>query len=213
MLAAVPFLSLPRLYALALAALAAALTTLAVTLGNHAGATSEPFTVAPLPAAATAPLPFVPNHGQTDPRVRYEARAGDTAFFFTDRGAKLVLPATGGDGLAAPAFGASGYAVGLDFVGASAGTAVTARGRTSATVSYLGGAHAQSALPTYDSLAYAGVWPGVDVSMAGQAGQLKYAFAVAPGADPSAIGLNYAGATSLAVAPDGSLTVATPVAR
>ena len=161
------------------------------------------------PAAATPSPAFVPNRGQADPQVRYEARAGDTAFFFTDRGATIALPGTD-DRFAAPAFGAEGYALKLGFVGARPGTTVAAGPRAAGTVSYVGAAQAQRDLPTFSRLGYDRVWPGVDVSMSSGAGQLKYEFAVAAGADASAIGMAYAGATSLAVTPDGSLRVDTP---
>ena len=207
MLATVQFWSLPRTRAAALALLAALLTALAVSLGGRAAERTAPTAYAPPAREVTQPLPFVPNRGQTDPRVRYQAQAGDTGFFFTDRGATITLPGER-DALVPPAFGADGYAVELRFLGAA--VTPTATDRTSATVSYLGGARKQTALPTFDRLAYHGVWPGVDVSMAGRDGQLKYEFAVAAGADPAAIGLRYAGATGLAVAGDGSLRVDTP---
>ncbi len=195
----------PEVASAVLAPVAVLLAALTLLAGDDA-----PIPVAPAASAPPPALAFVPNRGQTDPRVRYEARAGNTAFFFTDHGATIALPGSESDGLAQPAFGADGYALQLDFVGARPGTTVTADARATGTVSYVGGAREQRELPTFSRLGYDRVWPGVDVGMTSGAGQLKYEFAVAAGAATSAIGLSYAGATSLAVAPDGSLRVDTP---
>ena len=167
--------------------------------------------------AATPSLSFVPNHGQSDAQVRYQAQAGDAGFFFTDRGATIALPGERGP-LAPPAidakgssvFGATGYAVQLRLRGARAGTTVSAGQPSGGRVNYLGDGSDRRGLPTFGRLAYQGAWPGVDLSLSSGAGQLRYEFEVAPGSDPDAIGLSYAGAQSLAVTPDGSLSVNTP---
>ena len=44
-------------------------------------------------------------------------------------------------------------------------------------------------MPTYAKVQYKGVYPGIDLVFYGNQGQLEYDFAVAPGADPSAIKL------------------------
>jgi hypothetical protein len=47
---------------------------------------------------------------------------------------------------------------------------------------------------SYEGLLYSGLYPGVDLRFLYCGGGLKYEFVVAPGADPSAVGLEFAGA-------------------
>ena len=50
-----------------------------------------------------------------------------------------------------------------------------------------------SAVANYQRVEYAGVYPGIDLTYYGSQRQLEYDFAIAPGADPNAIRLNFAG--------------------
>jgi hypothetical protein len=64
-------------------------------------------------------------------------------------------------------------------------------------------------IPTFGSIAYPGVYPGIDLVYDGTQGQLEYTFVVAPGRDPGMIGLNVDGADSPAVDGNGSLVMHT----
>lgn len=100
----------------------------------------------------------------------------------------------------------------LDFVG-GAGT-VVGEDRLPGTVSVFVGddpAAWQTGLVTYGAVTYAGLYPGIDASVSGQAAMdgalvLKTTFTVAVGADPSAIGWRYDDA-ALALLPNGDLQV------
>ena len=85
--------------------------------------------------------------------------------------------------------------------------------RTPAVVSYFKGAdsRSQAGLPTYGSVVYPDLWPGIDLVYTGTAGHLKYTFLVKPGADPDQIKLAYRGATAVALTDAGQLEIATPV--
>ena len=184
------------------------------------------------------PLYFIENRGQEDPRVAYYLQGRDTAVYFTGTGVTFALTAPKADGAAAnqPPVNAVGdtphgrhlpvrrvalapehqsrdrWAVQLDFVGANA---VAPRGedRTPAVVSYFKGAdsRSQAGLPTYGSVVYPDLWPGIDLVYTGTAGHLKYTFLVKPGADPDQIKLAYRGATAVALTDAGQLEIATPV--
>jgi hypothetical protein len=80
-------------------------------------------------------------------------------------------------------------------------------------VSYFQGSRTdwQVGVPTFASVRYADLWPGIDLVYEGTTNQLKYTFWVRPGADPHQIKLAYRGASSVALTPVGQLEVRTPV--
>jgi hypothetical protein len=104
------------------------------------------------------------------------------------------------------------WAVALDFVGAQRDRRPLGRGPTLARISYFQGARSQwkADLPTYNSLVYSELWPGIDLVYDGTASQLKYTFLVKPGADPRQIRLRYRGASSVALGDHGQMIVSTP---
>jgi hypothetical protein len=82
-------------------------------------------------------------------------------------------------------------------------------------VSYLRGSEPsgwESGIPTYARVRYDEVYPGVDLLFHGSRGQLEYDFVVAPGADPSRIGLLFRGA-ALRLSARGDLVSDTPAGR
>ena len=144
------------------------------------------------------PLSFVPNRGQTDAGVRYQAQGPGSAFFFTDD--KVVLSLTKGE---------RGQVLELSFPGASEHPRLVAAERATGKINYLIGEERQVNLPTFGALTYRELWPGIDLTFRAQGGSLKYEFLVQPGADPSRIRLSYAGAGPLAVGDGGTLDVQT----
>lgn len=64
-------------------------------------------------------------------------------------------------------------------------------------------------IPTYAKVKYRGVYPGVDLVYYGNQRQLEYDFVVAPGADPKAITLAFAGADTLEIDAQGDLVLHT----
>jgi len=129
------------------------------------------------------PLFFVPNQGQSDPAVRFQARALGGAAFFTANDVVLALPQPGG--VAAPdraslggdprsaALGAERGVpikfVRLRFVGASAALRVEGAARLPALVHEFRGGRASRHvnLPTYASVVYRNLYEGVDQREAG----------------------------------------------
>lgn len=144
------------------------------------------------------PLSFVPNRGQTDPAVRYQVRGPGSALFFTED--KVVLSLVKGD---------RGQTLELRFPGASEQSRLVARKPGSGKVNYLVGKERYANLPVFGELTYRELWPGIDLTLRGDAGRLKYEFLVRPGADPSRIRLGYAGAGPLALGGGGAVRIDT----
>ncbi|HLM58440.1 MAG TPA: SBBP repeat-containing protein [Pyrinomonadaceae bacterium] len=63
-------------------------------------------------------------------------------------------------------------------------------------------------VPTFGSVHYRGVYPGVDLVYYGNQRQLEYDFRVGPGADPRLVSLRFEGADSVEVNADGDLLLA-----
>lgn len=155
------------------------------------------------------PLSFVPNRGQTDPRVRYVAHGLGGMLFFAPREVVLSLPVSALD-RAGKHQSLDPAVLRLRFLGANAQPTITASGQQAGVVNYLTGDDAaqwQTNLPTYASLTYSRLYPGVDLRYDGLDGQLKGTYFVTPNADPSAIRWRYDGASRVQLAADGSLEI------
>ena len=105
-----------------------------------------------------------------------------------------------------------GHALALDFLGANPDATLTAQERLSGEVNYLVGddpAKWQQGLPTHGELLYGGLWPGIDMAVRGEGGNLKYEFHLKPGSSVEDIRLDYRGAEGLKVGAGGELLVRT----
>ncbi|MDX6621775.1 MAG: hypothetical protein QOK36_4161 [Gaiellales bacterium] len=157
----------------------------------------------PQRAFAAMPLAFVPNHGQTDARVRYFALGNHYAIFVTRD--ELMLSLT-------KQKPASQLALALRFVGRNARTTTTGAVRAPGQVNYLRGADPakwKTKLTRYRDVVYHELWPHIDLRLHQKAGVLKYEFRLRPGARVSDIRLAYAGATGLALGVKGALRIKT----
>lgn len=154
-------------------------------------------------ALASLPLAFVPNAGQSDSRVLYEARGGGATFFFTR--SEVVLSFTRGG---------RGHAVVLRFVDANRRVEVAGGLPLPGKVNYLLGkdpSRWRTGVSTFGEVVYRELWPGIDLAFRGLDGMLKYEFRLRPGAKAEAIRLAYAGVTRVSLRPDGALAVETPI--
>jgi hypothetical protein len=154
-----------------------------------------------LEAYGKLPLAFVPNHGQTDKRIRFSAEAGGASFWFTEREAVFAFAGR-----------PKAHVLRLGFVGASTGVEIVGRSPGPGRVNYLAGSdHTKwrTGLPTYAEVIYRDLWPGIDLAFRGGSGRLKYEFRLAPGADPARVRLAYDGADRLAVGRAGELRIHT----
>jgi uncharacterized repeat protein (TIGR01451 family) len=143
------------------------------------------------------PLYFIENQGQADPRVSYYVQGSDTSLSFTSEGVTFTL---GGEG--------NHWVVQQRFLGARP-VKPEAQGLTTAVVSYFKGSPDEwdTGVPTYASVAYRELWPGIDLVYSGTGSRLKYSLMVKAGADVSAVRLAYEGASRLRVNTRGQLEV------
>lgn len=88
----------------------------------------------------------------------------------------------------------------MRLVGGNAAAPVTGDGELSGKSNYFIGSDRRkwrTNIPNYANIQYHGVYPGIDLVYYGNQGQLEWDFVVAPGADPRAIRLAFAGARSV----------------
>src|SRR5436305_6870619 len=138
------------------------------------------------------PFSFEVNHGQTVPQVKYLARSPEGVLFFTDQGVTVSMPKVG--------------AFRMLFDGASTAH-ISAEQELAARSNYLtpkSGAPI-TGVANYETLRYAGVYPGVDVRFYGQGRHLEHDFILAPGGDANQIALRFEGLDHVALAPSGNL--------
>jgi hypothetical protein len=154
-------------------------------------------------AAAQAPLRFEVNEGQPDPRVAFLARGSGYTLFLTHvRQAALDLHAQhGGDVLR------------MDLIGSNPAPQAVPLDELSGKSNYFVGsdpARWQTGVSSYGRVEFRDVYPGIDLDYYGAPeGKLEYDFVVHPGADPSRIRLNVAGAESVRLDGRGGLAVHT----
>jgi len=174
------------------------------------------------------PLYFVENQGQLDERVAYYIQGSDKTLYFTPDGVTFALteqpqtadqrPPTADRHFPTSDFRpqtseTKRWAVKLDFVNANPNVRPIGQEKTEAVISYFKGTQDQwhAGLPTYASIIYPDLWPGIDLVYYGTANQLKYEFIVHPGADPNQIRLAYRGAVDVTLNAAGQLQVTTPL--
>jgi hypothetical protein len=156
---------------------------------------------APQHAAASLyqlPLAFEANQGQSNDRVRFLARGPGYNIFLTASEAVFALPR-------APAMR-------MQLIGSAADPRVQGVDALPGKVNYFRGKDAanwQTGVPIYQRVRYSAVYPGIDLVYYGKSQQLEYDFIVAPGADPGAIKLAFAGVERTTVDARGDLILKT----
>jgi uncharacterized protein (TIGR03437 family) len=176
------------------------------------------------------PLQFEANHGQTDEQVKFLARGSGYTLFLTATEAvlRLRMGEQESQDEQPPDFsGQSGLLPRADLRSAirhsqSAVLRMQLAGAASAEpqmvgleelpgrVNYFIGhdpTEWRTDISTYARVHYREVYPGVSLVYYGNQGELEYDFILAPGADPNAIALDFAGADQIAVDDEGNLVL------
>ena len=155
-------------------------------------------------AVAAEPLPpsalgFVPNLGQFDARVAYQAQLADRAVFVARDGAVVQQFVD-----------SAGRAWSLVERWSDAGSDWRAVGPERASVTWIGdrerrhgGIHAR--------LRRDEVWPGVDAELRLSGGGVESQFDLAPGTDASVVAVRLDGADAISLRDDGGLQIATGI--
>ena len=141
------------------------------------------------------PLFFFPNTGLTDPSIRFIVETPQLRAGF--RADSAVFQAGGG------------Y-LSVRFAGADPGVTIEGSETLPGKVNFIIGSDPRgwkANLPTYRSILYRGLYPGVDMIYGGAGRGIKSTFTVAPGADPSQIRLEYSAADHVAIDGHGDLLI------
>ena len=158
---------------------------------------------------------FEPNLGQADRQVRFLSRGQGYTMLMTGTGAVLKLrrPADPAKGTPAPqpSRPAADAVVGLTFEGANPDPVIAGNGRLPGVSNYLLGSDPGgwiTGVPNYSRVSYRELYQGIDLDWyANRAGELEFDLTLAPGVDPAAIRLSYAGVAGLEVDGAGGLVL------
>jgi len=162
------------------------------------------------------PMAFEANEGQSDPDVRYLSRGAGYELFLTNQEAVLELrqQQPGSKFKAAEHRKLRGAETAtvlrMRFNGSNPAPEVAGTDRLPGNVNYLIGNDPKkwhTDVPSYSSVHYKNVYPGVDALFYGRERRLEYDFIVAPGADPKAIALNMEGARKLGLNSRGDVVI------
>ena len=148
----------------------------------------------PSPRLRKLPVVFEPNEGQGPPEASFIARGKGYALYL--KATEVILSL------------ASGNEVVMRFVGGNPDTQLTGREPHVGHSSFLRGSDPAAwvrEVPHFGEVLFDDIYPGIDLVFHGGGGLLEYDFVVAPGADPAAISLEFAGADGLALDGGGNL--------
>jgi hypothetical protein len=150
-----------------------------------------PAAAAVLDALAALPLGFEPNVGQAEAGVEYVARGPGYLLTLSPTEAAVVLPD-------------ADQPLRMELVGSNPTPRLTGRDPLPGRTNYLTGgdpATWQSDVPTFATVSYADVWPGVDLIFLGDQRRLRHDFVVGPGTDPSVIAVDFPAAAEVTIDP------------
>jgi hypothetical protein len=183
-----------------------------------------------LNAYSHLPLAFDANQGQTDPQVKYLARGNGYTLFLASNKAVLSMSSVSESPLRDAMFRRymgitrwqklmrqrARYAqtqmavLNMEIVGANPHPQIAGQELLPGVTNYLIGNDPnkwRTRVPQYARVAYEGVYPGVDLAFHGEQRKLEFDFLVAPQADPAPIGLQFTGATRMALDESGDLVL------
>lgn len=132
------------------------------------------------------PLSFEPNLGQANPSAQFVARGAGYAISLQRNGIEMRVRGKDRDSLST-----------IRFSGGSSNAPQTS-GRLPGDVNYFVGSDRKkwhAGVPTFATVTYPKVYPGIDVVYYGTQGQLEFDFRVHPGGAASNIRLSFTGAT------------------
>ena len=143
-----------------------------------------------------ARLAFEANRGQTDAQVQFVARGAGYTAFLTSAEAVLRLGADA--------------TVHLKPIGTDPAARLSGDEELPGVVNYFRhGPSTAITAPTYGSVRYVDIYPGIDLVYHARSGRLEYDFIVAPGSDPERIGFEIDGAERLELDAEGTLVMHT----
>ena len=197
-------------FAIAVVILLALLTYLAPGKKNVAqdASASDPFLKTSLTNQLSGQrLRFVENRGQAGKDALYHVQgAGHTVLFYRNQ---IVLRRAGVD---AESQASKSNEVVLQFAGADENPVIEGIDQLPGVAHFYKGQdpdHWQTNVPTFGSVLYRNLYPGIDMAYLGEGGALESEFYVTPGADYRQIRLNYKNVQSRTIRDDGALVLET----
>lgn len=170
--------------------------------GGIAVGTDEIATLSRSSAFSGRPLRFIANEGQAGARARFHVQgAGHTVLFHEN---KIVLRRTGRQ--------TARNEIVLQFLGANQSPAVEGVEQLPGVAHFYKGRNPDEwhiDVPTYKSVVYEKLYPGIDMAWIGDDGLLESEFYISPGADYHQIRLDYEGIESKTIRDDGALVIET----
>lgn len=182
------------------------------------------FTQTALADDGKSSIRFIENKGQWSPKILYRADIGDGTMFFE----RNCLTFSLFDGKAVqrahigtvkdilPANPVINYhAFKINFAGSSINNVTFPLNKTEGYYNYYIGKDKskwKSHVNGYNQVLYRGIYNGIDLSVKANGASIKYEFTVAPGVDPSVIGLDFEGVDGLSLV-DGDLIIQTSVSN
>jgi hypothetical protein len=151
---------------------------------------------APIRSFNALPLQFVPYRSHKDQATQMQTHALGGTITFLPQHILLALPDT--DPLQ------------IQFIGANATTTIIGGEQLPALVNDVHGndpVHWRTNIPTYASLTYQALYPGIDLRYDGTLGALKGTYLVQPHVDPAEIGWRYQGVQQVQIDPKGNLNI------
>jgi hypothetical protein len=164
------------------------------------------------------PLSFEANEGQTNSDFQFISHGNGYSLFLASGEAVLALRKSSTkkaeerlhQAATAESEKTEEAVLGMKMVGASATAKVAGLEELPGKSNYFTGSDPAkwvTKVPNYARVEYEDIYPGVDLVYYGNQRQLEYDFVVAPGADPRAVVLQFAGAKKLAVDGQGDLVL------
>ncbi len=147
------------------------------------------------------PISFIENRGQTSRDVRFMVKTAGQTVFLTPQ--EVVFALSSGNNSAA---------VHMSFENSSSEEIAGEQLLPGKANFFIGNNSSQwiDDIPTYGSVRYRDLYPGVDLLIKGREGFLKHELVLSAGSDPSQIIMRYSGQDNLSLTGDGSLLIVTP---
>ncbi|MDP8983103.1 MAG: hypothetical protein M3O35_21205 [Acidobacteriota bacterium] len=145
--------------------------------------------------AATLPLVFEKNQGQTDARVRYLAHSSQSTLWLTDQ--EVVV-------------GSAQGSLRIRFEGGNREPVMEPEEALPGKTNYFMGnqpSRWQKDIPLFGKVRYRAIYPGIDAVFYGNPQDLEYDLVLAPGADPRKIRLVYGGVKRMRIDSTGDLVL------
>jgi ATP-dependent protease HslVU (ClpYQ) peptidase subunit len=152
----------------------------------------------PVAVPANLPLYFEAGQCQANAPAQFVARGHDYQFLISPAEAQIVLRKTAVESVA----------VRMRFVGANPQAQIRADAQLPGKINYLTGsdpAQWRVGMAMFAKVCVGELYPGINLVYYGNQQQLEYDFMIAPGANPEAIAVHFAGTDKISVNPQGEL--------